>query len=580
MSEQSAFTSAERAAVYRAIFARRDIRNYRPEPVPDELLWRVIEAAHHAPSVGFMQPWDFVVIRAEATKRKMYQHFLRVQEGAAQAHEGDRRVKYSSLKLQGLLDAPISLLVTCDRSRGGPNVLGRHTQRHMDEYSTCLAVQNLWLAARAEGLGVGWMSLHEPDFVASLLGLPEDVLPVAYLTMGFPVEFSPAPMLERTGWRERLSVEHLVHAEHWDIKMPRPTQRRREHARAAGGAPEELGSGAPRGGVDATQARWDALTKPVGSLGRLETWVTKLAQVQGRPMPELRAPELILFAADHGVTEEGVSAYRQQATAQMVYQFLSGGAASNVLCRRHGLSLRVVDVGVDHDFGTATGLEQRKVRRGTRNLARGPAMTADELELALAAGRAAVAASNATVLALGEMGIGNTTSASCLLAWLLDLPADVTVGPGSGVVAPGLIRKREVVRRALEHKPPNVDAALVAWGGYEIAALIGAIEQARAERRLVMLDGFIVTVAALAAERRTSGVKGVLLASHLGSEPGHALALEALGLEPGLDLAMRLGEGSGAVLGVSLLADGIALLQEMRTYEEANVERPLDRRDL
>jgi 5,6-dimethylbenzimidazole synthase len=152
-------SDAERAGLYRAIFQRRDIRNYRPEPLPDDVLWRILSAAHHAPSVGMMQPWDFVLLVDPARRRRIYDHFRTVNERAASVYADDRATRYRALKLQGILDAPLNLLVTCDRRRGGPHVLGRFTMRHMDEYSTCLAVQNLWLAAHAEGVGVGWMSL-------------------------------------------------------------------------------------------------------------------------------------------------------------------------------------------------------------------------------------------------------------------------------------------------------------------------------------------------------------------------------------------------------------------------------------
>ncbi len=572
------FPDAQREGVYRAIMARRDIRNYRPDPVPDAVLWRVLEAAHHAPSVGLMQPWDFIVLRDRGVRQAVYAHFREVNERASQVYADDRQSGYRALKLQGILDAPLNLVVTCDRSRGGPHVLGRFTMRHMDEYSTCLAVQNLWLAARAEGVGVGWLSLLEPEFLSQLLGLPEHVLPVAYLTLGYPVSFPEEPLLERSGWRGRLPLGELLHQDRYGA--PLRLQPGREQANVSA-APEQHAALAPTAPARALQ-RQAELTKPAGSLGRLEELGLLLAALQEREHPSCGSPALLLFAADHGVAAEGVSAYLPCATAQMVYQYLAGGAAVNVLCRQHGVELHVADVGVDHDFGAATGLVQLKVRRGTRNFAREPAMTADELERALAAGAALVQrVPHSEVIALGEMGIANTTASAALLAALTGLPAEHVVGRGTGISDATLERKRTVVQRAVAlHAPSTPSEALRCLGGYELAALVGAIEAAAERGRLVVLDGFITGVAALVALARRPELRRHLLASHQSAEPAHALVLQRLGLRPLLDLGRRLGEGSGAVLAISLLDSAARLMREMRTFTEANIERPLDPRDV
>jgi nicotinate-nucleotide--dimethylbenzimidazole phosphoribosyltransferase len=572
------FSDAERAGLYRAIFQRRDIRNYRPDPVPDDVLWRILTAAHQAPSVGMMQPWDFVLIVDPSRRRRIYDHFRAVNEQAATVYADDRAARYRALKLQGILDAPLNLLVTCDRRRGGPHVLGRYTMRHTDEYSTCLAVQNLWLAARAEGVGVGWMSLLKPEFIADELALPEGVIPIAYLTLGYPVAIPSEPMLAATGWAERRPLEELVFLDrHGQKAFERPRQSPNASAEAA----EALAPPRPDPPSAAARARQDALTKPRGSLGRLETLALELADLQASEYPSCRSPSLLLFAADHGVTEEGVSAYLPKATAQMVYQYLSGGAAVNVLCRQHDVRLLVADVGVDHDFGTATGLFHRKVRRGTRNFVRDAAMTEDELARALVAGSDLLSeVPESEVIGLGEMGIGNTTAASALMIALTGLDLDEVVGLGTGVSEATLRRKREVVSAALRiHAPVDATDALRRLGGFEIAALVGAIEAAARSGRLIVLDGFITGVAALIARERVPGVARHLVAGHVGAERGHRRLLTWLGLRPLLDLELRLGEGSGAVLGLSLVQSAVRLMREMRTFEEANVERPLDPRD-
>jgi 5,6-dimethylbenzimidazole synthase len=201
--------------VYDAIRGRRDVRRFRPDPVPDEVLVRILDAAHHAGSVGFMQPWNFLVLRSLEVRRKIFELFDRENARAAENYSGDRRSLYDSLKLQGILDAPINLVVTCDRGRGGPHVLGRNTIVDTDMYSTCCAIQNLWLSARAEGVGVGWVSIFDPTAVKSLLSIPEAVLLVGYLCVGYPVEFDERPVLETVGWRDRLPLRELVFEDAW-----------------------------------------------------------------------------------------------------------------------------------------------------------------------------------------------------------------------------------------------------------------------------------------------------------------------------------------------------------------------------
>jgi len=200
--------------VYDAIYTRRDVREFRPDPVPDAALERVLRAAHHAPSVGFMQPWDFVLLRARATRERVRDSFAQENARAAARYTGERQALYKSLKLEGILEAPLNICVTCDRARGG-EVLGRASIRETDLFSTCLAVQNLWLAARAEGVGVGWVSILDLREVSRVLELPESVLPVAYLCVEYPRAFAERPMLETVGWRNRLALREVVHADRY-----------------------------------------------------------------------------------------------------------------------------------------------------------------------------------------------------------------------------------------------------------------------------------------------------------------------------------------------------------------------------
>lgn len=216
LAPAGAFSDDERAAVYRAIFSRRDVRSqFLPDPLSDEVIGRLLQAAHHAPSVGFMQPWNFIVIRDAGVKARMQAAFARANDEAAAMFPEEKRALYSSLKLQGIVEAPVNLCITCDRTRGGKVVLGRTHNRDMDLYSTVCAVQNLWLAARAEGVGVGWVSIFREEELRGILGLPDHVVPVAYLCLGHVRELYTQPELQLKGWRDRLPLEGLVFQDGW-----------------------------------------------------------------------------------------------------------------------------------------------------------------------------------------------------------------------------------------------------------------------------------------------------------------------------------------------------------------------------
>jgi 5,6-dimethylbenzimidazole synthase len=221
IGEPHRLTAEERRGVYRAIYGRRDVRaEFRPDPIPDAVLARLLRAAHHAPSVGFMQPWNFLVVRDRAVRSAVREAFLRERDRAASLYDEPRRALFLGLTLEGILDAPINLCVTCDPTRGGPHVLGRSAIRETDVYSTCCAIQNFWLAARAEGIGVGWVSILQPAELKTILRIPEPVIIVAYLCVGYVTEFKQTPDLERAGWRHRLPLEELVFEGRWGQPSP------------------------------------------------------------------------------------------------------------------------------------------------------------------------------------------------------------------------------------------------------------------------------------------------------------------------------------------------------------------------
>ena len=323
------------------------------------------------------------------------------------------------------------------------------------------------------------------------------------------------------------------------------------------------------------QHRLDNKTKPVGALGQLEALALRIGTILGSEVPALAAPQMLVCAADHGLAARGVSAYPSDVTWQMVQNFLAGGAAVSVLARQHGLALTVADCGVRHEFAPQAGLVIRKIGPGTADASAGAAMTADQCTQAIANGRELVRALPGNALLLGEMGIGNTSAASMLLARLAGLELDACVGVGTGLDAAGLARKRTVLAGVLERHRGATSAldALAAFGGFEIATRVGAVLQAAHERRVIVVDGFITGAAVLVAHTLRPHVVQRCIASHASAEPGHALLLAQLGLRPLLRLDLRLGEGSGAALAWPLLESACRILREMASFEAAGVSR-------
>jgi len=330
----------------------------------------------------------------------------------------------------------------------------------------------------------------------------------------------------------------------------------------------------------AANRRLDTLTKPLGALGRLEPLAAQICAIQRTLSPAISNPVAVVFAADHGVADRGVSAYPRAVTEQMVRNFLNGGAAINVLARLQGLELWVVDAGVDGDCGPHPRLIEAKLGRGTRDLTAGPAMSDEECREALFRGREAldrVAPLGGNTVVLGEMGIGNTASAALLMHGLTSLPLVECVGRGTGLDDAGLSRKIDLLSEALRRRPPPRDPhrLLAEFGGYEIAMLVGAILGSAADRRLIMIDGFTVTVAAALAARIEPHVLDYCAFGHCSAERAHRALLAHLRVEPLLDLGMRLGEGTGAAIALSVARAAVALFTEMATFEGAGVSEKI-----
>lgn len=317
----------------------------------------------------------------------------------------------------------------------------------------------------------------------------------------------------------------------------------------------------------------DRKTKPIGALGRLEALAHRIGLVLRSEQPRLVDPQMVVFAGDHGLTARGVSAYPSDVTWQMVENFLAGGAAVSVLCRQHGVAMTVVDAGVAHDFAPRSGLQIRKVAPGTADCSAQPAMSDAQCAAALRHGQELVRDLPGNALLLGEMGIGNTSSASLLMARLTGESLDVCTGRGTGLDDGALAHKRAVLQEVLARHPEATSplAALAAFGGFEIAQMVGAVLQAAAENRVILVDGFITTSAVLVAARLQPLVLQRCVFSHQSDEAGHVILLRHLEAQTLLQLGLRLGEGSGAALAWPLLASACAILCEMASFDGAGV---------
>ncbi|MEV7596200.1 nicotinate-nucleotide--dimethylbenzimidazole phosphoribosyltransferase [Kitasatospora sp. NPDC089797] len=574
------YDEAGRDAVHQVIRERRDIRNgFRPDPIPHEVLIRVLEAAHTAPSVGYSQPWDFVVIRSAKTRKRMHALAERQREAYADSLPKGRAKQFREIKIEAILDTPVNIVVTADRTRGGRHTLGRHTQPQMAPYSAALAVENLWLAARAEGLGVGWVSFFDDEELVRELGLPEHLEVVAYLCVGFVDEFPDEPELEQQGWAKKRPLAWVVHEEQYGNRA------------LPGEEPQSLLADTLRGirplDAKALGEAWDRqkrMTKPAGSLGMLEIISAQLCGLSRKCPPPIPEPACVaIFAGDHGVHAQGVSPWPQEVTAQMVANFLAGGAVINSFAKQIGTEVCVVDVGVAAELpqavqqGHATGLLPRKVRPGTADMTQGPAMTREEalqaVEVGIETARDLVAAGN-KALVTGDMGIANTTASAALISVFTGLdPAEVT-GRGTGIDDETHARKIEVVRAALAlHQPDPNDpiGVLAAVGGLEHAAIAGFLLGAASLRTPVVLDGVIAGSAALVAKAIAPEVLAACIAGHRSAEPGHQAALAKLGLRPLIDLDLRLGEGTGALLALPLVQSAARAMHDVATFDSAGV---------
>jgi nicotinate-nucleotide--dimethylbenzimidazole phosphoribosyltransferase len=531
-----AFGPTARESLYEIIGARRDVRRFRPNPVLDDVLHRVLQAAHQAPSVGHSQPWRFIVVTHSDTRQRAA--LLADRERLAQAAQLEPSAARHLLDLQldGIREAPIGIVVCCDRRTAGAGVLGRATFDDADVWSCACAIQNLWLAARAEGLGLGWVTLFQPDDLAQLVGLPDGVVSLGWLCLGWPDERQPSPGLERAGWSSRQPLAEVVCSEHWpETATPAP--------------PSKLRAPQPAEVVRARDSS-DVLLTPSGSLGILDRVIDRVRALR---QGDLTSGCLVLVGGDHPVADLGVSAFDRTVTAEVLAAAQLGEAVGTVAARSAGLCSIVINAGAS-----------------TGDLLNADALSYEAVEGLLLEGRVtgrAAAARGAVVL--GEVGIGNTTVAAALSAVLLSVSADEVVGLGASADSAMLARKREVVRGALLRartawgvRLAEPTVLLAALGGPEFAYLTGVVMGAVEYGQVVILDGLATSVAALCAQLIEPAVGAHLVAGQRSREHAHPLILGRLGLEPLLDLRLRSGEGVGGCLAAGLIFSALAIRRE------------------
>jgi len=540
-------------ALESVVSGRRDIRRYRPDPLPEELLTEVLSAGHRGPSVGHSQPWRFIVVRDPSVRDRAAHLADRARLAQAEHLSDDRAARLLDLKLEGLREAPVGIVVACDRRTSARGVLGRATFPDADLWSCACAIENMWLTSRVHGLGMGWVTLFDPADLAGLLGLPEGVETLGWLCLGWPDERPPDPGLERAAWSRRVPLSDVVIHDRWPSsdRAPAPPE---THLR--GPSQARL--------VAATDAA-DELLAPPDALGALDRALNRVEAVASR---RVVGGTLVLAASDHPVTGFGVSAYPTHVTRDVATAAVAGSSMGAAAASAAGLGVVVVDAGIDGD--ALAGAEPLRPSGARGDLARFDALTAGDVDRLVDGGRAVGRrAARSGLVVLGEVGVGNTTVAAVLACVLLGIEPSDAVGLGAGADSDILERKLEVVDAALaraadrlaEARSPadHARVSLQALGGPEVAVLTGVVLGAVEARAVVVLDGLCASLPGLLAARIEPAVQSHLVAGQVSRERAHPAVLRELGLEPLLSLRLRAGEGVGGCLAASMMLQGLRM---------------------
>lgn len=552
--------------LYEIITSRRDTRHFTTDKVPNEVLEKAIEAGHHAPSVGLTDATRYYVIESVSIKKKIKELFLAYHEKAANATDDEaQKDSYLKLKLEAIEEAPIGMVIAYDRSVLDSFTIGTIGSNEAIKFSAVCAAQNMWLSLTEQGYSMGWVSILNYYDFKSILNIPEHIEPLGYFCIGKPAtDYGNQPMLQQLHWKEKKTVANVIKVK--EIQEVTKTTFTIEKEKTF--KSEDL--------VQKLQYKIDHKTKPEGALGLLEKLALQIGLAFKTETPKIKNPHIVVFAANHGIANHGVSAYPQEVTRQMITNFLEGGAAINVFCKQSNIALEIVDAGVNYDFPTNINLINKKVAKGTQSFLQTAAMSYTEMELCFQNGATVVNEihqKGSNCIGFGEMGIGNTSTASVLMTVLTSFSIEECVGKGTGVTNEKLENKINILSKAIQNYTGSneLEELIVHFGGFEILQMAGGMLQAYQNNMLILVDGFISSVAFLIAYKKKPAIKANAIFCHCSEEKAHKTLLDYLEVEPVLHLNMRLGEGSSCAVAFPIIQSAIVFLNEMASFESSGV---------
>lgn len=548
------------------IKSRRDTRHFTNDEVPEDVIQKALQAGHFAPSVGLTDATKYYLIKSDEIKKAVKELFLDYDEKAAnQTDNEEQKSHYQALKLEAIEEAPLGLVIAYDRSVLNNFTIGTVGSNEAIKFSAVCAAQNIWLSLTEQGYSMGWVSILNYYQFKELLGLDENIEPLGYFCVGKPAtNYENQPMLQQLNWKQKSESPFVE-----EIKIA--------HQKNKTSAVEQ--NAKAENSIDLSEAlqyKIDGKTKPTGSLGVLENLAKQIGEVFQTLEPKITEPTIVVFAADHGIAAHGVSAYPQDVTRQMVTNFLDGGAAINVFCKQNNIKLAIVDAGVNYDFPVNANLIAAKIGKGTQSFLHGSAMSISELQECFAKGEEIVnkiARAGSNCIGFGEMGIGNTSTASVLMSVLSGIPIEECIGKGTGVTDEKLLQKHNLLKKAIDdyQGSDELDAKLAHFGGFEIMQMASAMLSAFQNNMLILVDGFICTVAFLTAYKKDSRIIKNAIFCHCSAEQAHLKLLDYLDVKAVLQLNLRLGEGTGCAIAFPIIESAVAFLNEMASFESAGI---------
>ncbi|MES2811405.1 MAG: nicotinate-nucleotide--dimethylbenzimidazole phosphoribosyltransferase [Bacteroidota bacterium] len=546
--------------------SRRDTRHFLNDAVPDQVMEKALQAGHWAPSVGLTNATKYYIIKSSDIKKAIKNLFLEYDEKAAnQTDNASQKEQYQALKLEAIEEAPLGMVICYDRSVLNNFTIGTIGSNEAIKFSAVCAAQNIWLSLTEQGYSMGWISILNYYQFKKLLDLPEHIEPLGYFCIGKPAtDYNNQPMLQQLHWKEKAAHPFVaeitkIHKEEKEFKAVQTSELTEKN-----NLQSEL------------QHKIDNKTKPTGALGILEVLAKQIGMVFQSLSPEIKQPSIVVFAADHGIATHGVSAYPQDVTRQMVTNFLEGGAAINVFCKQNTIELSIVNAGVNYDFPPNAKLISASIDKGTQSFLHGPAMTRSQMELCFEKGSgiiAEIAKKGSNCIGFGEMGIGNTSTASVLMSIITGISIEECVGKGTGVNEEKLKFKSQILRKAIEsyQGKDDLEDKLAYFGGFEILQMAGGMFEAYKNNMLILVDGFICSVAFLIAYKKNPEIIRNAVFSHQSAEQAHSKLLNYLNAKAILQLDLRLGEGTGCAIAFPVIQSAVAFLNEMASFETAGV---------